>query len=59
MTEKLSWIITPVPKPEDPQNFDLPLPEEAMKAAGWQPGDPLAYKDNEDGTWTVELKIIR
>lgn len=54
-----SWTIIPVPKVEDPQNFDLPLPKEEMKAAGWQPGDPLAYKDNEDGTWTVSLKIIR
>jgi len=54
-----SWIIRPIPNSDDPAEWDFPLPEEEMRAAGWQPGDPLSWRDNEDNTWTVALKIIR
>jgi hypothetical protein len=29
-----------------------------MQAAGWKKGDPLAWKENGDGTMTVSLKIL-
>ena len=59
MTNQTSWILTPVPHKDDPLEWDFTLPKEEMAAAGWQEGDPLAWQDNEDGTWTVSLKIIR
>lgn len=53
-----SWTITPVENPNDPAAPIFNLPEDEMRVAGWQPGHPLAWKDNEDGTWTVALKIL-
>jgi hypothetical protein len=59
MTEAPSWTIPMRVNPEDPTDWDFPLPKEEMTAAGWQEGDPLAWKDNEDGTMTVTLKIFK
>jgi hypothetical protein len=54
-----SWIIPIRVNPDDPTDWDFPLPKEEMMAAGWKEGDPLAWKENGDGTMTVSLKILK
>lgn len=51
--EKLRWTIT---VEEDPETGDLilPLPEDMLKLQGWVEGDVLEWKDNDDGSWTLE-----
>lgn len=56
---KTSWIVPIVVNPDNPDDWDFPLPVEEMKAAGWREGDPLAWKENNDGTMTVSLKILK
>ena len=53
-----SWIVPIRVNPDDPNDWDFPLPKEEMQAAGWKEGDPLAWKENGDGTMTVSLKIL-
>jgi hypothetical protein len=50
-----SWTLT---VQEDPATGDaiLNLPEDLLKAAGWQEGDVLNWIDLKDGSW--ELKKI-
>ena len=40
---------------EDPQSGDLYLQftDDLLEKLGWEPGDNLAWIDNEDGTWTL------
>lgn len=42
-----SWIVT------IDDHGVLPLPEELLKAAGWQEGDCLLWIDNYDGSYTL------
>lgn len=51
--ETLRWTIT---VEEDPETGDLilPLPEDMLKLQGWVEGDVLEWKDNDDGSWTLE-----
>jgi hypothetical protein len=46
------WTVT---VEEDPKTGDLilPLPQEMLDLQGWQEGDTLDWKDNEDGSWTL------
>lgn len=41
---------------EDPQSGDLYLQftDDLLEKLGWEPGDSLAWIDNEDGTWTLK-----
>jgi hypothetical protein len=41
---------------EDPESGDLllDLTEELCSELGWVYGDTIQWKDNEDGTWTLE-----
>jgi hypothetical protein len=41
---------------EDPQTGDLYLQfsDDLLEKLGWEPGDNLAWIDNENGTWTLK-----
>ena len=43
---------------EDPATGDviLPFPEEMLKEVGWEEGDVLVWKDNQDGTFSITKK---
>jgi hypothetical protein len=47
------WTIT---VEEDPETGDLilPLPADMLVMQGWKEGDVLDWKDNGDGSWTLE-----
>lgn len=49
----LRWTVTLL---EDGDDLILPLPDDMLAAAGWQPGDVLKWIDNKDGTWTLQKK---
>lgn len=53
MNTKQTWTLE---VQEDPRTGDaiLEFPQEVLKAAGWQEGDILNWKDNGDGSWTLE-----
>lgn len=35
----------------------LPFPEGFMESLGWEIGDTLTWKDNKDGSFTLEKKV--
>jgi len=41
---------------EDPETGDgiLTFPPDLLEAAGWQEGDRIRWKDNQDGSWSLE-----
>lgn len=41
---------------EDPETGDLilPLPADFLMMQGWIEGDTLEWKNNKDGSWTLE-----
>lgn len=43
---------------EDPLTGDgiLTFPEDLLEIAGWKEGDSLLWRDNKDGSWTLEKK---
>jgi len=43
---------------EDPATGDviLPFPEEMLTEVGWEEGDVLVWKDNQDGTFSITKK---
>ena len=49
----MSYVVT---LEEDPETGDLvmPLPDELLEEVGWKTGDTLNWKDNGDGTFTLE-----
>ena len=51
--ETMRWTIT-VEEDPDTGEVILPLPEEMLKLQGWVEGDTLEWKDNGDGSWTLE-----
>ena len=34
----------------------LTFPPELLASVGWKAGDTLVWKDNKDGTWSLEKK---
>ena len=45
---------------EDPESGDaiLKFPEDLLEATGWQEGDILVWKDNQDGSWSLSKKSV-
>lgn len=41
---------------EDPDTGEamLQFPPEMLEAVGWKEGDVLEWKDNKDGSWSLE-----
>ena len=37
----------------------MPIPDEALEAAGFRVGDEVEFIDNRDGTWTMQLPAPR
>jgi hypothetical protein len=40
--------------PQHPGEFVLDLGDELVQQLGWQVGDHVEWKDNKDGTWTLQ-----
>lgn len=53
MSEHQRWTLT---VEEDPETGDgiLTFPPDLLAAAGWQEGDRIHWKDNQDGSWSLE-----
>ena len=49
---KRSWEVT-VEHDETTGNYYIQLPEEAMKAGGFEIGDSFYWSDNGDGSYTL------
>lgn len=47
-----------VPIEEDPETGDglITFPPDFLSISGWQEGDVISWKDNGDGSWTLEKK---
>lgn len=45
---------------EDPETGDavITFPEDLLEHTGWKEGDTLEWKDNRDGSWTLEKKNV-
>jgi hypothetical protein len=56
MNKPTNWIIKLVEADDGSGDLVLPLTDEIMEAANWQPGDTLDWTDNKDGTWTLTKK---
>ena len=55
--ETTKWTVT---VEEDPATGDLmlPLPDEVLKLQGWVEGDTLVWKDQGNGSWSLEKKSV-
>jgi len=53
MSDAQRWTLT---VEEDPDTGDalLTFPPDLLTAAGWQEGDRIRWKDNQDGSWSLE-----
>lgn len=53
MTNQDAWTLT---VDEDPETGEavLQFPPDLLEKAGWQEGDILEWKDNKDGSWSLE-----
>ena len=45
---------------EDPDTGEciLTFPKDLLNQAGWEEGDTLEWKDNQDGSWTLSKKSV-
>jgi hypothetical protein len=57
MTEKNQWIVT---LEEDPETKDLILPftPDMLAQVGWDFGDIIEWKDNQNGSYTLSKKEV-
>lgn len=55
MTSTKSWIVT---VEEDPVTKELVLPftPDMLAQVGWDFGDVITWKDNNNGSWTLSKK---
>jgi len=53
MNTKLNWTLE---IKEDPETGDamLEFPEDFLETTGWKEGDTIKWRDNGDGSWTLE-----
>ena len=50
---KTSWTVTVEEADDGSGDIVLPFPQDFLDQQGWKEGDPLAWKANEDGSWTL------
>jgi hypothetical protein len=50
-----SWTLT-VEHDEKTGDAMLTFPPDLLESAGWKEGDTLVWKDNGDGSWSLEKK---
>lgn len=48
------WSVEIVEDPDQPGEYLLDLGPALCEQLGWQPGDSLEWKDNQDGSWTIQ-----
>ena len=55
MTTAKSWIVT---VEEDPDTKDLVIPftPDMLAQVGWDSGDTIVWKDNQNGSFTLSKK---
>lgn len=51
---KTRWSVKIVEDPDQPGELLLDLGQTLCDTLGWRPGDQVTWKDNKDGTWTLE-----
>ena len=51
---KTSWIVTVEEADDGSGDIVLPLPQDFLDQQGWKEGDTLDWKDNEDGSWSIQ-----
>lgn len=53
MNTKLKWTLE---VEEDPETGDamIQFPQDFLETTGWQEGDTIKWRDNGDGSWTLE-----
>ena len=56
MAANKSWTLTVEADPDNPEDMILTFPDDLMESTGWQSGDVIEWKDNQDGTWTLIKK---
>lgn len=44
---------------EETGELVLPIPEDMMKAVGWEIGDTLEWKDRGDGSFELSKKVAQ
>jgi hypothetical protein len=50
-----SWTLT-IEEDEKTGDAMLSFPPDLLESTGWKEGDTLMWKDNNDGTWSLEKK---
>ena len=53
-TTKTSWTLTVEEADDGSGDLVIPFPQDFLDQQGWKEGDTLDWKDNGDGTWTLE-----
>ncbi len=53
--EQKSWIVTLETDPETGE-LVLPFTPDMLAQVGWDFGDVIQWKDNNDGSWTLSKK---
>ena len=48
------WSVEIVEDPDQPGELLLDLGQALCDTLGWKVGDQLVWKDNQDGSWTLE-----
>jgi hypothetical protein len=59
MTEpKTSWTVTLEEADDGSGDLVMPLPQDFLDQQGWKEGDTLDWRDNGDGSWTLEKVFL-
>lgn len=53
-TTKTSWTVTVEEADDGSGDLVMPFPQDFLDQQGWKEGDTLDWKDNGDGSWTLE-----
>lgn len=53
-TKKTSWTVTVEEADDGSGDLVMPFPQDFLDQQGWKEGDVLDWKDNGDGSWTLE-----
>lgn len=44
---------------EEEDDYYIQFTDEILEQLGWKAGDMIAWKDNKDGTYTLEKKVVQ
>ena len=51
---KTSWVVTLEEADDGSGDLVMPLPQDFLDQQGWKEGDTLDWKDNKDGSWSIQ-----